>query len=466
MAAEANMIAMTAAITALTNMIATIRAPARSPPVHDPVQSDIPFDLSTRAASQAYTELCSPLDNEWNGHVETFPSFIVSLQERAAEGKWNTTSPHGIIDFGTAPNTHNILTSYHSVSDADVATALAARNDIRAKQNSTAMFKCIKSSITGTLRDTIFTQAGNLPANTDGPSLFKKLTSFTSVASLQLSLLSFNTVTALNPFDYDFNISAINTKLMQLFVLCTTQHRILDDNERIQHTLNVYSKIKQPEVWAQWTMNKIDAFDDNQITVCQDFMNTAVVKFNKINATDKGFKGSVHTVQEDIVALIATKTPKKSTKKKGKSTIEEGDDEEPPKKKFSKGTPPWIKHFKDSDGNKYKIGDTKEFKGKTFHYCDTPNHRDRAKWHTHAATDCSVRKKWLRNQDESNVSGGTTVEANSNDVTKDEIPHDEKDASEDSQQDVNALLANALNLVTDNDIVRDYIANAINAAAE
>ena len=148
------------------------------------------------------------------------------------------------------------------------------------------MFKCIKSSIKGILRDTIFTQAGNLPANTDGPTLFKKLTSFTSVASLQLSLLSFNTITALNPFDYDFNISAINTKLMQLFVLCTTQHRILDDNERIQHTLNVYSKIKQPEVWAQWTMNKIDAFDDNQITVCQDFMNTAVVNFNKIHSTD------------------------------------------------------------------------------------------------------------------------------------------------------------------------------------
>ena len=316
MAAEENMLAMTAAITALPNTIATIRAPVRPPLVHDPVQSDVPFDLSTRAASQAYTELCSPLDDEWNGHVETFPSFIVSLQECAAEGKWNATAPHGIIDFGTAPNTHNILTSYHSVLDADVATVLVARNDIRAKQNSTAMFKCIKSSITCTLRDTIFTQAGNFPANTDGPSLFKKLTSFTSVASLQLSLLSLNILTTLDPLDYDFYVSAIITKLMQLFVLYTTQHQILDDNERIQHTLNVYSKIKQPEVWAQWNMNKIDAFDDNQITVCQDFINTAVVKFNKINATDNGFKGSVHTVQDDIVALIAAKTPKKPTKKK------------------------------------------------------------------------------------------------------------------------------------------------------
>ena len=64
MAANVNMIAMTAAITALTNMIATIRAPAGPPLVHDPVQCNVPFDLSTRAASQAYTEICAPLNNE------------------------------------------------------------------------------------------------------------------------------------------------------------------------------------------------------------------------------------------------------------------------------------------------------------------------------------------------------------------------------------------------------------------
>ena len=465
MADSANMIAMTAAITALTNMIATIRAPARPPPVHDPVQEDIPFDLSTRAASQAYTEICAPLKDEWDGHVETFPSFIVSLQDRAAEGKWNAAAPNGILTFGTAPAEHNILTNYHSVTDAAITAAHTARRDIRAIQNSTAMFKCIKASIKGTLRDTIFTQSGNLPANTDGPTLFKKLTSFTSVASLQLSLLSFNTITSLNPFDYAFNISSINTKLMQLFVLCTTQHRILDDNERIQHTLNVYSKIQQPEVWAQWTRTKVDLFDENQITVCQDFMNTAVVKYNKINSTENGFKGSVHTVQEDIVALIATKVKKPQIKKKRKPQEDDVDDKPPKKKQFSKGSPPWLKHFKDENGNKYKIGDTKDFKGKTFHYCDTPNHRDRAKWHTHAAADCSVRKKWLRKQDEDGTSGSPGTEVNANEIIESDTTSDDDNDNE-PQQDINALLATALNLVTDNDIVRDYIANAINAAAE
>jgi len=173
MAADANMLAMTAAITALTNMIATIRAPARPPPAHDPVQGDVPFDLSTRAVSHAYIEICVPLKNEWDGHAETFPSCIVSLQNRAVEGKWDVASPHGILHFGTSPDKHNILKSYHSVMDAAIATAHTDRNDIRAIQNFTAMFKCIKASIRGKLRDTIFMQAGNIPTNTDGPTLLK-----------------------------------------------------------------------------------------------------------------------------------------------------------------------------------------------------------------------------------------------------------------------------------------------------
>ena len=87
MAADANMIAMTAAVRALINMIAMIRAPTIFPPVHDPFPGNTPFDLSTQAASHAYTEICEPLKNEWDGHVANFPSFIASLQDRAAEGK-------------------------------------------------------------------------------------------------------------------------------------------------------------------------------------------------------------------------------------------------------------------------------------------------------------------------------------------------------------------------------------------
>ena len=167
------------------------------------------------------------------------------------------------------------------------------------------MFHCIKSSIKGDLKDTIFTQFENLPAHEDGISLFKQLTTFTTVASLQLSMISFQNILNFDPSEYKFNIPLLNGKLIHLFVLATTQTRTLLASERIQHTINVYAKILQPEAWAQWVRNKIDSFEEGNITDCQDFMNSAVLKYNQIMGRDGDFGGSITTVQDDIVAMIA-----------------------------------------------------------------------------------------------------------------------------------------------------------------
>ena len=195
-------------------------------------------------------------------------------------------------------------------------------------------------------------------------------------------------------------------------------------------------------------------------------MNTAVIKLNKIKTTDNGLKGSVHIAQEDIVTLIAAKVTKKITKNPKRKLLEEDKDDAPPKKKISKGPHPWLKYFKVADGIKYKIGDTKEFKGNNFHYCDTPTHRDRIKWHTHSATDYTVRKKWLRKQEEEGASESSLPEANVHEVGNNTSRNGNEEDDQTLQQDndVNALLATAMNLVTDNNIVRDYIANTINVS--
>jgi hypothetical protein len=111
------------------------------------------------------------------------------------------------------------------------------------------MYKCVNLSITGDLHATIFDQADNLPTTEDGPTLFKKLTAFTMVASsLQLSmLLSFKMILKFDPSVHKFHISTINTKLNHLFVLATTRERTLQPSERILHTITAYSHIKQVE---------------------------------------------------------------------------------------------------------------------------------------------------------------------------------------------------------------------------
>jgi len=355
-----------------------------------------------------------------------------------------------------------MLTEYHSITEIDIATSCTNRTDNRAIQNARPMFQYVKSSIKGDVRDSIFTQAGNLPTHTDGNTLFKRLTTFTTISSLQLSLLSFNSILVFNPLDHGFNISTINSKLMHLFVLAATQHRKLNEQERIQHTINVYAKILQPEMWAQWVRNKVDEFEEGKITVCQDFMNSAVIKHNKIAASHEGFKGSVHTVQEDIIALLATKHKDKLYHPKRQRETDEDKPLSTKKTKYS--VPPFIKHFKDdTTGTNYKVGNSKVHSGKTFYFFDATIHSDKMKWYTHTHTNCCVGTKWLKNQEGGN---GTTAppEVNIADVdAEDNVEVDEPvDNSDDS---LTGLLASAMNLVGDNDVLRDFIAEAINNAS-
>ena len=95
----------------------------------------------------------------------------------------------------------------------------------------------LKTSISGDLKSTLFSQVGNLPSHEDGPRLFAQLTTFIMSASLQLSMDSFKRILEFDPADNAFNITTINTKLNHLFVLANTGQRILGEPERIQHTL-------------------------------------------------------------------------------------------------------------------------------------------------------------------------------------------------------------------------------------
>ena len=153
-------------------------------------------------------------------------------------------------------------------------------------------------------------------------------------------------------------------------MLATTNTRELLDAEKIQHTLNVYNKIKQPEIWAQWVRNQVDLFEEGSITVCQTFMNKALVKYNRIIGDGEhgdAFHGSTNTLQQDIVAMLANANAAKGKKKvppKQPPSINERD-ESPPK---ASELPPFAKWFKSSTSEgsiQYKVGDTKEYKGKT-----------------------------------------------------------------------------------------------------
>ena len=140
------------------------------------------------------------------------------------------------------------------------------------------------------------------------------------------------------------------------------------------------------------------------------------------------------------------------------------ENEQPRIKKTKYSVPPFIKHIKDTNGKKYKIGDSKIHNGKTFYFCDATTHCDKIKWHTHTHIDCRVRKKWLKNKEGGN-NDNTPPEANVADVDmegNDEVINLEDDSNHTS---LTGLLASVMNLVDDNDVLRDFIVEAINNAS-
>ena len=81
--------------------------------------------------------------------------------------------------------------------------------------------------------------------------------------------------------------------------------------------------------------------------------------------------------------------------------------------------------------------------------------------HTHI--DCRVRKKWLRNQEGGNDTT-TPPEANVADVdAEDNVEVDEP--MDNFNTSLTGLLASAMNLAGNNDVLRDFIAEAINNAS-
>ena len=235
MATGAQIEALTNALSAFTTAINNIgsaggtgtgaAAASTHVPIHDLYSSTDAFDLTTRAGLDAMKEISKPLDCVWDGSSSQFPAFIVALRLRADEGYQNSTGTTGIFDV----NGNDLLEDYHSITKADVTAAKTARTNDRAIQNSKALFKCLKASITGSLKSTIFSQPENIPKDEDGVALFYLFTTYTTLSTVQLSLSTFSNLLKYDPSADEYDIAKINTNLTNMFVLCGGSHRKMDD---------------------------------------------------------------------------------------------------------------------------------------------------------------------------------------------------------------------------------------------
>ena len=123
-------------------------------------------------------------------------------------------------------------------------------------------------------------------------------------------------------------------------------------------------------------------------------MNSAALKYVKILANgSSSFGVSSTTNSEDIVSMMAAVSKKRTSSPTSKKKIATKFSEDEPNPKSANTLPPFVRHFKvttASDAVTFKVGDTKEWKGDTWYFCDCPNHFDCVKWHSHPAPECRM----------------------------------------------------------------------------
>lgn len=135
---------------------------------------------------------------------------------------------------------------------------------------------------------------------------------------------------------------------------------------------------------------RVDEFDEGNILNCKYFMNKAVIEYNKIVCVSGQFQCSITTIQENIVAMVG----QKQKEIKRKTDQYETSTEIP---RFIKHKPlSFVTHYQNSHGVKYKIGDTLNSNGTSFHFCDCPLHRNKLKWYTHHSDKSRIRNFWLK----------------------------------------------------------------------
>ena len=428
----------------------------------DPLASTQAINLNSRAGLEAYKRMSSALPVKWDGTTTSFPDFLVVLTSRSQEARWNSPGASGILTI----NGLQLLTDYSNISEAELETARTARTDARALQNSKAMFLCLVSSMHGNLLVYLQTQMQSALIQEDGPTLLKHMLTFSPVSNLNTKTLSSKQVMDFDPSSYKFDIVSINKSLLHLFVLCGTRFTL---DEQIFYTTSTYLKIKRPEAWGTWARGIETAYEAGSITNLQSLMNSAVFQQTRLMSRDDR-NWSLRSNDEDVVAMVSllNKTVTGMTKGKRKSApvrkpkSGKDDKEAEPRKGLPNHFPPFAQATCSpaSEGSTpYKIGDTQIWKTKTYHFCDTPNHKFESHWHQFPATDCRTRKKWLNDPTSSHT-------ANVADVPDDvESPSDDASAASPSDSSIESHLSTALNLAQD-DAVRDMLADTLAMVGE
>ena len=406
---------LAAAIQALAAAAAALPPPpAPAAPAADlltsPYEGD-PLNLASRHRSSLFRDGAQALASKFTRKVNALQLFLADLKTRAKTCRWDHPT-HGIITVAAAGTEYNLLNDYGKITDAQVEAARVARNTAdaspRAKQNSQMMYECLMASITEEAKLALASRDQEF--HEDGPSLFYHVVSQLFMATFSDAQATRDNLSDFHPKRFRYDVIQVNNYISSAVMTlkaAASAGGTITDQEILYFQFKVYKKIKAP---AEWTMHSLFLVS----TVASTPGYTPETLFNETQAKyttllNQGlWKPSDKTPEEQTLAMVAQqqqakKSPNNSTKSKPTSgQTSKATDKD-------KKSPP----FANSPG---KLGDTKQWNGKTYHWC--PATHKHSHWHTHKVEECNTYKKMLKEQNKSTNKDKKEVSVDENKLKK------------------------------------------------
>ena len=367
------------------------------------------LDLSSRTGTSLFQKGSEALASKFTGKVEDLHLFLADLKDRSETCRWNSTT-HGIISLVISGTTSNLLDDYGKVNATQIETArvaCAGAGDVRAHQNAQMMYECLKNSITDDAKSALASRELNF--HEDGPTLFFHIVNQLFTATFSNAQATRDKLAEFHPKYFRYNILQVNNFIraaVKTLKAASTSGGMITDQEILYFQFKIYKKIKAP---AEWTSHILFL----EATVASSAGYLPDTLFNEVqskytNLSNQGlWRPSDKTPEEQTLAMVAQQQqnkPKGSLSPKKESTSK-SPSKDKDKEKEKKGPP-----FAHKEG---KLGDTKQWNGKTYYYC--PANHKHSHWHTHKVEECNTYKKMIKQQND-NISSSSS---NNNHVTMD-----------------------------------------------
>ena len=355
-----------------------------------------PLDYSTRAGQHLYSSAIAQLPYTFTGKESSLPAFLQSIRDRSAQAGWDD-----IFSIMTATGAKNLLTQYGEITLANVHED--AINDyigqqVRNAQISHQIYQCLKRSITPDVAERMVTESDSYMVNNvaDGPSFLMTLIQVYFVqtealpSSLRLLIADAHNLIVTLDYDIDSFNTTINAYVQKL---AANGHQTQD---LFAHMIRAYKEVPDKH-FQQYITNKVDNhFDNTNRLTLTRFMTLAKEKYDEMKEDNTWMKSS-DNIQEQLVALTAQieqmEQKNKQLHLKLKQKFQPNQSNRTLNAKSNKKVnDKWA--WKDKAPRK---GDktTKDFKGKTYHWC--PTHK---KWTLHKPDECRLKDKKLKKNNE------------------------------------------------------------------